>query len=308
MKGKFILLLLLSSILFNNSAFAASYSFYRYKNPTRTEVRDSTNKWLATFTNNAYTVTLTGPARTFSERTATYSVTHSIWVRTLSAPFNGTVNTAWLDQALAANQSLTNDVLANAMQYIEAGPPVVVNNLQIAGDASYGPLVNGARQEGSDFNDYLGVTWNYPDGTVDPPESNQFRCLDCSGFQRMVFGYRNHLSVCISPKTDHSAIPRRSFEIYTSAPGIIAITNKGTQVTDFSKLNVGDLVFFDADTSDGTQIDHVGMYLGLDSGGLHRFISSRKSIDGPTLGDYNGKSVLDGTGLYAKSFRAARRL
>ena len=39
----------------------------------------------------------------------------------------------------------------------------------------------------------------------------------------------------------------------------------------------------------------------------HRFISSRKSANGPTLGDTNGKSLLDGTGLYAKSFRAARR-
>ena len=103
-------------------------------------------------------------------------------------------------------------------------------------------------------------------------------------------------------------MPRRSFEILDAAPGIVIIANKGTQITDFSKLSIGDLVFFDADTGDGTQIDHVGMYLGLDSGGLYRFLSSRKSIDGPTLGDYNGKSVLNGTGLYAKSFRAVRRM
>jgi cell wall-associated NlpC family hydrolase len=91
-------------------------------------------------------------------------------------------------------------------------------------------------------------------------------------------------------------------------PGIVTIPNQGAQITEFSALSAGDLVFFDASTDDGTQIDHVGMYLGRDSGGNHRFLSSRKSIDGPTLGDYNGRSVLNGTGLYAKSFRSARRL
>jgi hypothetical protein len=35
---------------------------------------------------------------------------------------------------------------------------------------------------------------------------------------------------------------------------------------------------------------------------------SRKSIDGPTLGDYSGKSILNGAGLYATAFRASRRL
>ena len=80
------------------------------------------------------------------------------------------------------------------------------------------------------------------------------------------------------------------------------------QVTDFSRLQPGDLVFFDADAGDGPQVDHVGIYLGPDTGGHHRFLSSRKSANGPTLGDTSGKSLLDGTGLYAKSFRAARRL
>ena len=58
----------------------------------------------------------------------------------------------------------------------------------------------------------------------------------------------------------------------------------------------------------GPRIDHVGMYLGQDGARHHRFISSRKGADGPTLGDYKGKSILDGTGLFAKAFRAVRRL
>jgi hypothetical protein len=52
----------------------------------------------------------------------------------------------------------------------------------------------------------------------------------------------------------------------------------------------------------------VGIYLGRDTGGNYRFLSSRKSINGPILGDYNGKSVLNGTGTYARAFRAARRV
>lgn len=50
------------------------------------------------------------------------------------------------------------------------------------------------------------------------------------------------------------------------------------------------------------------MYLGLDTLGQHRFVSSRKSIDGPTMGDYRGRSTLNGIGLYAMAFRAVRRL
>ncbi len=92
------------------------------------------------------------------------------------------------------------------------------------------------------------------------------------------------------------------------APGVVTTANTGTQATSYGRLSAGDLVFFDAATDDGAQIDHVGMYLGVDSGGRHRFISSRKTANGPTLGDVGGKSLLDGTGFYATSFRAARRL
>jgi hypothetical protein len=34
----------------------------------------------------------------------------------------------------------------------------------------------------------------------------------------------------------------------------------------------------------------------------------RKGANGPTLGDVRGASLLDGPGLYARSFRSARRL
>ena len=52
----------------------------------------------------------------------------------------------------------------------------------------------------------------------------------------------------------------------------------------------------------------VGIYLGLDSAGHPRFISSRKVANGPTMGDRGGASLLTGDGLYASAFREAKRL
>jgi len=283
---------------------------------TSTVVRDSTNKWLATLTNGAYTVTSAGPKRTFSEPTVANPVTHSVWVRSLPMPFDGNIDMTWLTRALEANQLAVPDVLAIAMQYVAGAPATFEGDLQIAGDASYGPPKNGKREEGSDFSDYLGIEWVYPEG-VDKPEKRQLHCVDCSGFIRMVWGYRHHLPgygyvdtvpLCLKPRQSHDAIPRRAFEIYEAAPGVVVVSDVGIQVKDFSSVRIGDLLFFDADPGDGTRIDHVGMYLGLDAGNHHRFISSRKGANGPTLGDYKGKSLLDGTGLYAKSFRAVNRL
>ena len=287
----------------------------RYTRPDRAEVKDSTDNWLATLTDGGYTVTLTGPVRTFNEPSAS-PVTHGVWVRTLPAPFDGNLDLAWLKSALKANTQAVPDVAAIAMQYIAGAPAIFEDGLQISGDASYGPLKNGEREEGADFNDYLGIEWDYPE-QVDKPEKRQLYCLDCSGFIRMVWGYRRHLPgknfpttvpLCLKPQKSHRAIPRRSFEIYDAAPGVVIVPNTKVQVKDFSKIRVGDLVFFDADENDGTRIDHIGMYLGRDAGKHHRFISSRKGANGPTLGDNRGKSILDGTRLYARALRAVRRL
>jgi cell wall-associated NlpC family hydrolase len=88
----------------------------------------------------------------------------------------------------------------------------------------------------------------------------------------------------------------------------VTIIGSGEAGTHFERLQAGDLVFFDADPLDGPAIDHVGMFLGQDEAGHWRFVSSRKSPNGPTMGDLHGASLLDGTGLYARSFRSARRL
>jgi len=291
------------------------YTCRRLPDPDRVEVRDGENRILATFTNGAYTVVLVGPRRKFAEG-KTVSVAHTKWVRTSPVPFAGEVDQEWLEQALAANEARVPDILDIAIQYIRGAPSIQEDDLQIAGEARYGPGPAKDREEGADFNDYLGLTWIYPGERDDRPERSQFRCLDCSGYMRMIWGYRHHLPgagyedrvpLCRTSRADRSAMPRRAHQIYRSAPGVIIVPRRD-RVTDFSPLGIGDLVFFDADPKDGTQIDHLGMYLGRDADRRYRFISSRKTRNGPTLGDYGGPSLLDGTKLYAKSFYAVRRI
>jgi cell wall-associated NlpC family hydrolase len=299
-----------------------SFSYEVLANPDRIVVTEDA-EWVATFTPGCYTVTLAGPARTFSETfrvdgaNRTVKVTHSTWVRPAPGPVDEDIDERWLSCALAANHAGTPDALAIAMQYIKNAPPVLLGDLQIAGDASYGPLLpDGSRDEGSDFNDYLGLRWLYPADEPDRPEASQHRCLDCSGYTRMVWGYRHQLPDAGYPDTiplsrrpqSNTTLPRRSFELYESATGIILIENAGTQATDLDILDAGDLVFFDVESNDGTRLDHVGIYLGTDTSGARRFISSRKTANGPTLADAGGRSILNGTGTYARRFRAARRL
>jgi hypothetical protein len=57
----------------------------------------------------------------------------------------------------------------------------------------------------------------------------------------------------------------------------------------------------------GAQIDHMGIYFGVDSEGHRRLLSSRKVANGPTFGDIDGKAVLDGNAYFALRFRAVRR-
>ena len=271
--------------------------------PGRVVVRDDAGV-LATFTVGARTVTLRGPVRTFRESTTAATVTTTVWVRLLPQPFAGTVDQDWL---AARSADTSADVLATAVQYTTGAPDVTgEQGLRIAGDASYGPLLaDGTREEGSDFNDHLGVPWTYG-STVDRPEAHQYGALDCSGYVRSVFGYRLGLPMTLQP--DGARLPRRAVQMADSAPGVVVVPDTGVRPTDLSPLLPGDLVFFDASTDDGTAVDHVGIHLGTDSTGAPRFLSSRKGADGPTMGDVRGRSTLSGTGLYATAFRAVRRL
>src|SRR4029453_11694601 len=142
-----------------------SFAYQTLTNPDRIRVTEN-GAWVATFTIGCYTVTLAGPARTFSEKfrsdgaTRTVTGPPSTGVRGAPGPVDATIDERWLTRALAANRAGTPDALAFAMQYIKNAPPILLGDLQIAGDASYGPLLpNGKRDEGSDFNDYFGLRW-----------------------------------------------------------------------------------------------------------------------------------------------------
>ena len=300
-----------------------------FDDPARVELRykfaDDTI-WIATFTQGCYTAVLFGPPRTFWGPNAPHAVFHTVWVRTLPKPFSGTIDNDWLALALEANFQGADDILAISMQYLKGAPRLFDGQMQIAGDAGYGPLTKkenkkDSREEGSDFNDYLGIPWFYSGENIDldKPEPRQKGCLDCSGYMRMVWCFRHHLpysayrsGIPLSyAKVDGSSMPRRSFQIADHAPGILLARTQGhpPEKGIMKKLQVGDLVFFNVDSTDGEKIDHLGMYLGMDSDGQRRFIHSPKTANGPTMGDGpNPPSVLDGEDTYARSLRAIRRL
>ena len=200
------------------------YSTRVVTSPDGLEIRKSGRR-VALFTSGAQTVTLWGPRRSFKDGAVT--VKHNIWVRVLPKAFAGAFDKQWFDAAQSANEESADDLLAIAMQYLNGAKPIEENGLVIAGPARYGRLKSdGKREEGADFSDFLGVPWHYPlEGKPnDPPERHQFGCLDCSGYVRMVMGYRTHdpntsLVVSLSREIVPKHLPRRAYQMFLSAPG-----------------------------------------------------------------------------------------
>jgi hypothetical protein len=278
-------------------------SAVRLGHPDRTIVEDADGGWVATFTDGAHTVALAGTERRFDEVTATHGVSTDVWVRLLPDPFEGPIPVAWLERALASED---DDVLAVADQYLPGAPDVVDDDgVLVAGEAAYGPLrADGTRPVGSDWHDFRGVDHRYPT-RLDRADPARYASLDCSGYIRTVFGARLGLPLSLRPDGGTS-LPRRSFEQAADAPGIVPIDDR---VVDAAALQTGDLVFFDSPDDDDGRIDHVGIYLGVDDAGSHRFLHSRRSTNGPTLGgDDLGPSILDGDGYFAEGFVSSRRL
>jgi hypothetical protein len=301
---------------------AAGPSFARLMGPPRTEMRDAMGNVVALFTDGARTVRLEGTQRTFEEpRYTKAKVLTTARIRLAPQPWKeGAQNEAWfqpwLDQAMASTEP---DALEVAFQYIY-GAKVIKNaeGVQVAGDAAFGPLSTSdadGRAEASDFYDYLGVPWNFTDGVREKPSPDRLRSLDCSGYLRMIFGYRLGFPLSGSNTGGGGLLPRRAYAIADVGPGVQLIPNTGRRVSDLSALQPGDLLFFHGApeiAGDGpnrsTHIEHSGLYLGVDDRGHHRFISSRTSSNGPTMGDAGGESILDGTGHFATSLRTARRI
>lgn len=270
----------------------------------QTVINDDDGAWLATFTKGARTVLMRGPSRTFAEPSATnVTITTDKWVRLYPKAYDGTVDQGWLSKMVLENiKQSSPDVIAIAMQYI-AGAKTTKNDKgqTIAGDAGYGPaLPNGDREEGADFNDYIGIPYSYRNST-DQPNARFAGNLDNTGFLRMVWGYRAGLPISLGG--DKTAIPRSANQILSNASGVIVSNLPNQQITDFSRLQIGDIIL----NGDNGRIDEAGIFLGPDSEGNQRFMASRQAPNGPTFGDIGGKPILNGNGAFARTFHGIRR-
>ena len=296
---------------------AVRYS--RLDGPPRTVLRDGDDAVIATMTDGARTVALAGPRRTFADpRFTTAEVTSRVWVRLLPREWvAGTEQQpwfrGWLDEHL---RDRGPDVLACAAQYL-AGQPDAVDEkgLRYRGDAGFGPAVvspagpatPAGRAEDSDFNDYLGVRWTYPDGTGQSADPTRYGDADSSGYVRLVYGYRAGYPL-LGTDGPGPGLPRRAAAMSDVGPGVDVTADGASPIEAYGRLQPGDLVFFDLDPLVDRHMDHVGIYLGTDQDGGLRFLSSRGKADGPTFGDRGGPSLLDGDGYYARALRHAKRL
>ncbi|MCX4985717.1 C40 family peptidase [Streptomyces sp. NBC_00572] len=293
----------------------------RLANPARSVLRGADGQVKAVLTDGARTAKLTGPARTFAEPASTASkVSTTDWVRLMPEPWaKGAEKRKWFKDWYAEYAgSEEDDIFAFANQYV-AGAPQQKDEKGVvyAGDANFGPLnTSGAeggdlRLEQSDFYDYLGIPYSFRNGAVGSPEAMRARSLDCSGYIRMVLGYRARYPL-MSSDTAGDGLPRTANGMARSDRGVdvlpLAGVSEGDRPSAIDQLQPGDLVFFKLDARTGQRLDHVGMVLGHDTEGHLIFISSREEVNGPTIGDVGGVSRLDGNGYYAKTLRSAKRL
>jgi cell wall-associated NlpC family hydrolase len=285
--------------------------FDRLANPARTVVRDRAGAVRATFTDGARTVALTGPSRTFAEpRFTDATITTTTWVRLAPVAWTaGAEKAAWFGPWFeAAREDTSPDVFAVAMQYADGAADVKdADGLVLHGDAIFGPVepAGAARLEQSDFLDYLGISYAFPDISKEP-KPDHWGALDCSGFVRMVYGYRLGFPL-LGTNEPGPGLPRRAYAIAESGPGVALIPDTGARATAYDALQPGDLVFFEVEGGED-ELDHVGIFVGIDSDGHYRFMSSRERANGPTFGDLGGTSLLDDGGTYSRGWRAARRI
>ncbi|MEC3977584.1 NlpC/P60 family protein [Amycolatopsis sp. H20-H5] len=292
-------------------AVLGGYTYERLTKPGRTLVRNGAGTQLASLTDGSRTALLTGRTRTFSEpKFTTVSITSTAWIRLAPQPWSEGAERApwfrdWLPKALADSDP---DILAIALQYTDGSADEKNSKkVRFGGDATFGPDSSEGRLERSDFYDYLGVSWDFPDGVHEDSAKERYGSLDCSGFVRMVYGYRGGYPL-LGSNTKGAGLPRRAWAMSELGPGTQVIPDTGKRATDYAALQPGDVLFFNLEPQIGTQVSHTGIYLGIDSDGHHRVLSSRKVANGPTFGDAGGVSLIDQDGTYSKAFRAAKRL
>ncbi len=293
------------------------HTFRRVSNPAGTEVVDKkSGDVVARLTDKARTAVFYGPKHTFAEPDTTdATVTTNAWVRVVPHQWKqGAEKDKWFPKWLAEYKGSTKPgALEIGTQYFQGAPDKKdEDGVRFAGDADFGPMKDdgsGLRAVGGDYNDFMGITVSHPDKKHDPPEKEDANALDCSGFLRIVLGYRMDYPLFGKNETKGDGLQRQVQGMVDRAPGVLLVKDTGKR-PDLAKATKnmlpGDIVFFQTDGEPG--LDHSGFYMGKDSRGKHRFMSSRDTINGPTMGDVAGPSILDGNGLFANNFRAVRRL
>lgn len=283
-------------------AAPASYRFERLTTPNRTVVRDEDGAIVAILTDGARTAVLTGPTRTFREPSRTpAAVTTSSWVRLLPQPWQpgATWFEPWLKKALA---DWSEDLLAIAAEYLEGAPAQTDGKgVRFRGDAA-----SARRDRPADFFDYLGTSWSFPGGKTEQPHADRAAALDSGGFVRLVYGYR--LGYPLRDTADHgTGLPRTPAAMALDG-GTVIIPDKHTTPADRMLLLPGDLLFFDDRRAGAGDVNHVGIFLGVDDSGNPRFVSSRRKANGPTFGDVGPTSLFGKGGRFGPGLRSARRL
>lgn len=287
------------------------FRFEQAGDPARTIVLDGARR-VAELTSGARTVLVAGPARTFTEPQATAArIETTWWVRVAPAAYHPEqLRTAGFAAWLLAQIGNTgDDVLAAATQYITGAPERTdANGVRYAGDAGFGYLNEESIRDGADFYDFLGVPWTWQDGQVSRPSTRWNRQLDCSGYVRLIYGYRMGIEM-FRGNGYVTGLPRTAYAISDHAPSVVVAspTDSDEAPTDLSRVRPGDLVFFALHAADPGLITHCGIVLGPDTAGGLRFVSARQRINGPTFGDVGGDGVID-SGYFGKRLRRAIRL
>jgi hypothetical protein len=204
--------------------------------------------------------------------------------------------------------STAPDILQIVTEYLRDAPERRDDKGQVyAGDAAFG-IERDDGVDGADFHEYMGIPWTFPDGRTVAADPRWRDAMDCSGFVRMVYGYRSGLPLLTGRSdTKVDGLPRTADAMARHARSAVIASSVRRPPRDLGGIQPGDLVFF-AMHDDPAKISHSGIYLGTDADGQRRFASSRDSTRGPSFADSSkGRSTLDDP-VFAKSLRRVIRL
>ncbi|MET0698959.1 MAG: hypothetical protein ABWY93_04785 [Mycobacterium sp.] len=287
-----------------------NYVLENVDDPQRTLLRDTSGRLVFTLTRGARTVVVRGPLRTFTESSTTDAEIRSTdHVYIAPRPWDGNIDDqGWARFLIDRLHTTEPDLLEISLQYLAGSPTIVSDGQRIAGDAGFGLRGNGDDRDGADFYDYLNAPWKFPDRKSVIQASTKFdRQLDCSGYLRLVYGFRSGIPLFYGNGVV-DGLPRSAWAMADHAPSVVVASSKRSDSPpdDLSRISPGDAVFFALHDDRPGDISHSGIYLGRDNEERMRFVSARSTANGPTFGDLGGDGVID-DGYFGDRLRRAIR-